>query len=175
MVTVCRQKTLFVLMLSLFACACSSAPAGEASVSVRAKLVGKTAPDFALKDSEGKTVKLSDYKGQVVLLDFWATWCGPCKVEEPWFKEFDRTYKDRGLSVIGISMDEEGWSVLKPYIRERQINYRVLLGTEDIDPLFGGMEAWPTTFLIDRSGRIVSVHVGVAAKKVFEDSIKRLL
>jgi hypothetical protein len=72
-------------------------------------------------------------------------------------------------------MDEEGWSVLKPYIRERQINCRVLLGTEDIDPLFGGMEAWPTTFLIDRSGRIVSVHVGVAAKKVFEDSIKRLL
>ena len=111
-----------------------------------------------------------------MLLDFWATWCGPCKVEEPWFKEFEQTYKDRGFSVIGISMDEDGWEAVKPYIRDHKINYRILVGTAaQIDELYGGMEAWPTTFLIDRAGNIAAKHVGIAWKSEFEDAIRMLL
>ena len=79
---------------------------------------GQEAPDFALKDVNGKTVKLSDYRGKVVLLDFWATWCGPCKMEIPWFMEFERKYKDRGFAVLGLSMDDDGWQSVKPFIQE---------------------------------------------------------
>ena len=80
--------------------------------------VQKNAPNFTLKDSDGKTVSLSDYKGKVVLLNFWATWCGPCKVEIPWFVEFEQKYKDRGFAVLGVSMDEEGWDVVKPWLQK---------------------------------------------------------
>jgi len=136
----------------------------------------KAAPDFSLKDANGQTVKLSDYKGKVILLDFWATWCGPCKIEIPWFIEFEQTYKDKGFSVIGVSMDEEGWTVVKPYIQQRKVNYRVLLGTEQVGQLYGGVDSLPTTYLIDRSGRIAAVHIGLeSGKDGFQNEINRLL
>src|SRR5271154_5514257 len=80
----------------------------------------KAAPEFSLKDANGQTVHLSDYKGKVVLLDFWATWCGPCKVEIPWFIEFESQYKSRGLTVIGVSMDDDGWKLVKPFIEAKK-------------------------------------------------------
>jgi cytochrome c biogenesis protein CcmG/thiol:disulfide interchange protein DsbE len=136
----------------------------------------KAAPDFSLKDANGQTVKLSDYRGKVILLDFWATWCGPCKIEIPWFIEFEQTYKDKGFSVIGVSMDEEGWTVVKPYIQQRKVNYRVLLGTEQVGQLYGGVDSLPTTYLIDRSGRIAAVHIGLeSGKDGFQNEINRLL
>jgi peroxiredoxin len=136
----------------------------------------KAAPDFTLKDANGASVKLSDYKGKVVLLDFWATWCGPCKIEIPWFIEFEQTYKDKGFAVVGVSMDEDGWSVVKPYLQERKVNYRVLLGTEMLSQLYGGLDALPSTFLIDRTGRIASVHIGLSSgKDGFTDEINSLL
>ena len=136
----------------------------------------KAAPDFTLKDANGASVKLSDYKGKVVLLDFWATWCGPCKIEIPWFIEFEQTYKDKGFAVVGVSMDEDGWSVVKPYIQERKVNYRVLLGTEMLSQLYGGLDALPSTFLIDRTGRIASVHIGLSSgKDGFVNEIDSLL
>src|SRR5205823_3675613 len=120
--------------------------------------------------------KLSDYKGKVVLLDFWATWCGPCKIEIPWFMEFEQTYKDRGFAVVGVSMDEDGWDVVKPYIQARKINYRVLLGNDQVGQLYGGVESLPTTFLIDRSGRIAKVHVGLeTGRDGFKNEILNLL
>jgi cytochrome c biogenesis protein CcmG/thiol:disulfide interchange protein DsbE len=135
----------------------------------------KPAPDFALKDADGKTVRLSDYKGKVVLLNFWATWCGPCKIEIPWFMDFQRKHKDRGLQVIGVAMDDDGWDAVKPFVNQYAINYRVVLGNDQTSQAYGGVEALPTTFMIDRDGRIADVHVGLAARSDFEDGIQALL
>jgi cytochrome c biogenesis protein CcmG/thiol:disulfide interchange protein DsbE len=137
----------------------------------------KAAPDFALKDSNGQTVKLADYKGKVVLLDFWATWCGPCKVEIPWFIEIEQQFKDRGFAVLGVSMDEDGWEVVKPYVQTMKINYRIVLGNSEIADLYGGLDSLPTTLLLDRQGKIASVHVGLTpgGKEGFKNDITHLL
>jgi cytochrome c biogenesis protein CcmG/thiol:disulfide interchange protein DsbE len=135
----------------------------------------KGAPDFELKDSNGRIVHLADYKGKVVLLDFWATWCGPCGIEIPWFTDFQRKYKDRGFAVLGVSMDDGGWTDVKPFMAEKKINYRIVLGDQKTSDMYGGVEALPTTFIIDRDGRIASVHVGLVDKKEFDDAIQKLL
>ena len=138
--------------------------------------VGKSAPAFSLKDADGQTVHFADYRGKVVLLDFWATWCGPCKVEIPWFMDFENEFKDRGFAVLGVSMDEDGWKAIKPYMQNMKMNYRVLLGDDDVSTAYGGLDSLPTTLLIDRQGRIASVHVGITmGKKEFEDAISKLL
>jgi cytochrome c biogenesis protein CcmG/thiol:disulfide interchange protein DsbE len=135
----------------------------------------KNAPDFALKDANGKVVHLSDYKGKVVLLDFWATWCGPCNIEIPWFEDFERKYKDRGFEVVGVSMDDDGWKAINPFVTQKKINYRILLGDDKTGDAYGGLDALPTTFVLDRQGRIAAVHVGLSGKGEFEDAIQKLL
>lgn len=153
---------------------CSSA--GNASAAaVKATKDRKMAPDFELKDSMGRTVKLSDYRGKVVLLNFWATWCGPCKIEIPWFVEFEQKFKDKGFAVLGVSMDEEGWDVVKPYLGSANVNYRVLLGTDSVAQLYGGVDSLPTSFMIDKEGRIASVHVGLVSKGDYQNDINQLL
>ena len=94
------------------------------AASVKPNKERKDAPDFTLKDADGKVVHLSDYKGKVVLLDFWATWCGPCKIEIPWFMEMQRNNKDKGFEVLGVAMDDEGWEVVKPFLADLGVNYR---------------------------------------------------
>jgi peroxiredoxin len=133
------------------------------------------APDFALKDVNGQTVRLSDYRGKVVLLDFWATWCDPCRIEIPWFMDLERRNKDKGFAVLGVSMDDEGWEVVKPFLSQLGVNYRVLIGNDETSQLYGGVDALPTTFLIDRGGRIAAVHVGLASRRDFEDGVEQLL
>ncbi len=133
------------------------------------------AADFTLKDIDGKTVKLSDYKGKVVLLNFWATWCGPCRIEIPWFIEFQKTYKDRGFTVIGVALDDEGWEVVKPYVQEKQINYPVLVGDAVTEQAFGPIESLPTTLIIDKEGRIANAHVGLIGKRDYASDIEHLL
>ncbi len=135
----------------------------------------KKAPDFSLKDANGKVVHLSDFKGKVVLLDFWATWCGPCNIEIPWFTDFERKYKDRGFEVLGVSMDDDGWKAVTPFVAAKKINYRIVLGDDMTGDQYGSIEALPTTFVIDRDGRIASVHIGLSGKKEFEDAIEKLL
>jgi peroxiredoxin len=128
-----------------------------------------------LKDANGSSVKLSDYRGKVLLLNFWATWCGPCTLEIPWFIEFEQEFKSRGFEVVGVSMDDEGWAAIKPYVAEHKMNYRVLLGDDSVSQLYGGVEALPTTFIIDRDGKIASVHVGLAGKDEYLNEIQSLL
>ncbi len=136
----------------------------------------KPAPDFKLKDSDGNSVSLSDLKGKVVLLNFWATWCGPCALEIPWFVEFQQKYKNQGLEIVGVSMDEEGWTAVKPYIAQKKINYRILLGNDSVGQLYGGIDSLPTTFLIDRQGRLAyPPHVGLAGKNEYLKEIQSLL
>jgi len=132
-------------------------------------------PDFALKDSTGQTVQLSDYHGKVVLLNFWATWCAPCKIEIPWFMEFQREYKDRNFAVLGVSMDEDGWDAVRPYMKDHQFNYRVVVGNDDVGKLFGEIDDLPTTFILDRDGHVVKKHVGLISKGDYQDEITALL
>ncbi len=142
---------------------------------VKAEGARRPAPDFTLKDADGKTVKLSDYKGKVVLLNFWATWCGPCKIEIPWFVEFEQNYRDKGFAVLGVSMDEDGWAAVKPYVTSHKVNYRMVIGDDLTAQKYGGVESLPTSFLIDREGRTAAVHIGLVSKKVYQDDIAQLL
>ncbi|MGB9611820.1 MAG: redoxin domain-containing protein [Bryobacteraceae bacterium] len=162
------------LAVALGGCA-SLVSKGEPARDVRKSSERKLAPDFELRDVNGKTIRLSDYRGQVVLLNFWATWCGPCKIEIPWFVEFQRTFKDRGFTVIGVSVDEDGWEAVRPFLAARQVNYPVVIATPEVETKYGGVEALPMSFLIDRDGRIASTHVGLVTKKTYEDEIRQLL
>lgn len=135
----------------------------------------KPAPDFTLKDASGADVKLSDYRGRAVLLNFWATWCGPCNLEIPWFVDFQKQLQAKGLEVIGVSMDTEGWSVIKPFVASHKMNYRVLLGNDSVSQLYGGVDSLPTSFIIDKEGRIAYVHVGLAGKNDYLNEIEGVL
>lgn len=161
------------MLVSLFVAGCGRTP--TVSAAVKPEKDRKAAPNFTLKDSNGTQVKLTDYRGKVVLLNFWATWCGPCKIEIPWFTEFEQTFKDRGFAVIGVSMDDDGWDVVKPYITRAKINYRVLLGDEPTSQIYGGVDSLPTTFLIDRDGKIASIHIGLVGKNDYQNEILKLL
>ena len=135
----------------------------------------QSAPDFSLEDNNGARIRLSEYKGKVVLLNFWATWCPPCKAEIPWFEEFQRTYANQGFVVIGISMDEDGWKVVRPYMQAAKINYRVAIGDDALAQKFGGVESLPETLLIDREGSVAARHVGIVSKSDYESEILHLL
>lgn len=169
-----RTLAAALLTATLLVSSCSNSERVRATAP---KAVGnrKPAPPFTLKDSEGKTVSLEDYKGKVVLLNFWATWCGPCKIEIPWFVAFEQKYKEKGFSVVGVSMDEEGWNTVKPFLAEEKINYRVLLGNDSVGTLYGGVDSLPTTFVIDREGQIAATHIGLVSKSDYENEIVQLL
>jgi len=153
--------------------ACESLLAGRATVGRVPQ--SQIAPDFSLKDAGDAEIRLSDYRGKVILLNFWATWCPPCKAEMPWFQEFQRTYSNQGLVVIGISMDAEGWKAVRPYVESSKINYRVAVGDPTLAQKYGGVESLPETLLIDRDGRIAARHVGIVSKSNYERDIVQIL
>lgn len=134
----------------------------------------KDAPDFTLNDTQGIPVTLSGYKGKVVLLDFWATWCPACQSEIPWYVEFAKKYQDKGLVVVGVSMDKDGLKVVQPYMQQKQMDYTVVLGNDNLVPPFG-LKTIPATMLIDRDGKIAVAHTGVVHKDNFEGHIQELL
>jgi peroxiredoxin len=134
------------------------------------------APDFTRVDATGHKVRLSKYRGKVVLLDFWATWCTGCKQEMPWYVEFADKYKKNGLAVLGVAMDDEGWKIVKPFLADKmKLNYPVVIGDDAMAKQFGGINNMPVTLLIDRRGRIVYSHIGVVDKAKFEGEIQELL
>jgi peroxiredoxin len=134
--------------------------------------------NFVLKDSAGKDFNLASQKGKVILLDFWATWCPPCKVEVPWFVEFQQKYGPQGFIVVGVSVDDPA-SRLKPFGDQYKVNYPLLVGDgrEDIKGPRGYNASWglPKTFVIGRDGKICKTHVGLSVKEHFEQQIKSLL
>jgi peroxiredoxin len=143
----------------------------------------KTAPGFTLTGPDGSPINLADYRGKVVLLDFWATWCGGCKLEIPWYMEFDEKYKRQGLAVIGVSMDEDGWKSVRPFLaRERDpetggktaMKYPVVIGNDTLAKEYN-LTNMPMTLLIDRSGKIALSHTGVVNRDDFEGHILQLL
>jgi peroxiredoxin len=154
---------------------CSYTPPTVRAASLKPAKERRDAPDFALKDADGKTVHLSEYRGKVVLLDFWATWCDPCRLEIPWFIDLQRKDKDRGFEVLGVSMDDEGWEVVKPFMKSVGMNYRVVIGNDETTQMYGGVDSLPSTFLIDRQGKIAAIHIGLTGRKVFEDGVEELL
>ncbi len=167
--------TLAVFVITLAGCASQAQKGLEKPPGSKPASTRNAAPAFILKDVDGKPVSLADYKGKVVLLNFWATWCGPCKIEIPWFIEFQKTYKDKGFTVIGVALDDEGWEAVKPYISDKQVNYPVVTGTTAVEQLYGGIDALPTTFIIDKEGRIANTHVGLVSRKEYESDINELL
>jgi thiol-disulfide isomerase/thioredoxin len=134
----------------------------------------KVAPELALLDSSGNPVTLKDYRGKIVVLDFWATWCHGCKEEIPWFSDFERKYGGKDFSVVGISLDEEGWKVVKPFLKEVGVPYRIALGNDSTAKDYS-IQNMPDTFLIDRDGRVAAKYVGVVDKADIENNIRSIL
>lgn len=160
---------LLALAISSFALP-ATVPADLTPATVR-----KKAPDFTLEDSQGALIKLSSFRGKVVLLDFWATWCTGCKKEIPWYVEFQDKYKKEGLSAIGVSLDDDGWKSVKPFLQEHRINYPIVIGDWDTMGKSFSFNAMPATLLIDRDGKVAELHVGMVDKAAFEADIRTLL
>lgn len=136
---------------------------------------GKSAPDFTLQDLGGSSFTLSSTKGKVVILDFWATWCPPCRAEIPHFISLYSQYKGQGLEIVGVALDKGGVRDVRPFSEEVGINYPLVIGTQDVTEDYGGIRGIPTTFVIDREGNIVERYEGYRDKEVFESAIKKLL
>lgn len=136
---------------------------------------GSLAPDFTLKDLKGKSVQLSSFKGKVVVVDFWATWCEPCKIEMPWLVDLQKKYGPQGVQVLGVAMDDADDRTIGEFARKMGVNYPVLRGTEALADLYGGLDGLPATFFVDRSGKISDEAMGLMSQSVIEDSIKHAL
>jgi peroxiredoxin len=135
--------------------------------------VAGAAPAFTLTDLDGKSVSLADFRGKVVVLDFWATWCPPCKREIPDFIDLQKEYGSQGVQIVGIALDEP--DKVQAFARQNGMNYTVLLGSDEVSKRYGGIEGIPTTFIIDKSGNIVNKFEGFRPQQVFETEIKKLL
>jgi thiol-disulfide isomerase/thioredoxin len=133
------------------------------------------APDFTLESLNGQQVSLSDLRGKAVLLNFWATWCVPCKIETPWLVELQNQYGSQGLQVIGVAMDDSGKDDIAKFAQDMGVNYPVLLGKEAVGDAYGGVAFLPQSFFIGRDGKIVDKIIGLKGKGEIEDSIKKAL
>ncbi len=133
------------------------------------------APDFTLQTLEGKNLRLSDLRGKAVLLNFWATWCAPCKIEMPWFVELQNEYGSQGLQIVGVAMDDSSKGDIAKFAKDMGVNYPVLIGKEDVGDAYGGVPALPESFFIGRNGKIVDRIIGLKGKGEIEDAIKKAL
>ncbi len=160
-----------------------AATAGDPSQA--SPLVGKPAPEFALEDLNGKKVSLSAYKGKAVLINFWATWCGPCKLETPWIVDLRNQYAPKGFEVLGISTDDIDRSDTKAFTGEKKeiaafvqqmhMPYPVLIDGDQLSHPYGGLDAMPTSFYVDRNGKVVAAQMGITSKDDMEANIRKAL
>jgi thiol-disulfide isomerase/thioredoxin len=162
----------------------SGAGAGTASVHTDTALAGKPEPELKLKDVDGKDVSLADFKGKVVFVNFWATWCDPCRVEIPWLIAMQTKYGAKGFTVVGIAMDDEGKSVVAPFLAKERfdvdgqklpMNYPILLGTDEAEQKFGGILGYPSSFVISRDGKIITKFQGLKSEDELTKAIESQL
>jgi thiol-disulfide isomerase/thioredoxin len=141
-------------------------------------------PEVTFKDLQGKDVPLAGLKGKVVVVNFWATWCEPCQVEIPWMIGFQQKYADKGFTLLGVAMDEEGKSAVEPFVQKSQfdvdgkkmaMNYPIMLGNDDLAAKFGGLLGLPTSIVISRDGKVVKRYIGLASQDDLDKEIKSLL
>ena len=156
------------ILVTLMVCACGGQENQSGPDS-------RAAPDFALKDLKGGICRLADLKGKVLVLNFFATWCGPCRQEIPDLVRLYERFQDKGLEIIGVSLDQEGEAVLRPFIKRYGITYPVVLGTTEVVLDYGGVKGIPTTFFIDHNGTISNYFVGLRPGYVIEESVRKLL
>ena len=156
------------LAVAVFMAGCSSSPSSGGS-----KL--QPAPQFSLPNLEGKNISLKDLSNKVVVVDFWATWCGPCREEIPHLNRLYSELRGRGLEIVGISMDTDGPELVKNFARELRVEYPIVMGNENVVEDFGGIFGLPTTFIIDRKGNIVKKYIGLPPAAALEKTIKELV
>ncbi len=133
------------------------------------------APDFTLQSLDGKSMSLSDLRGKAVLLNFWATWCTPCKIEMPWFVELQNEYGAKGLQIVGVAMDDASKEDIAKFAKDMGVNYPILIGKEAVGDQYGGVPALPETFFIGRDGKIVDKILGLKGKGDIEEDIQKAL
>ncbi len=148
----------------------SAGPAAPGRLSGK-EVRGLEAPDFELQRLDGTTLKLSSLRGKAVVINFWATYCGPCKIEMPWLAEFQKQYRSQGVEVIGIAMDPDSGRVPE-FVKEVGADYTILIGTEEVGDAYGGVQFLPATFYIDRQGKVVDRVFGLVSRSEIEDNIK---
>lgn len=157
----------FVLLVLIAGC---GGPAKKAD-----QMINQPAKDFSLSDLENNQVSLANFKDKIVVLNFWATWCSPCKKEIPDFVDLHKKYREKGVVVVGIALDEEGLTVVKPFIQEYKVNYPILLGNEQIAKDYGGIIGVPTSFILDGKGNVYKKYVGYRPVSEYESDIDALL
>jgi len=139
------------------------------------QLIGTQAPDFELQTLDGKTMKLSDFRGKAVMLNFWATWCEPCKIEIPWFVELQKQYGPQGFQIVGVAMDEDSNAEVAKFAQKMSINYPIVLGKESVEQSYGGVGVLPVTFFVDRDGKLIAREFGLQSRSVFVDHINQAM
>ena len=139
-------------------------------------LQGQPAPDFTLASLDGNTLKLSDYHGKAVLLNFWATWCEPCKIEMPWFIDLQKKYGPQGLQVLGVAMeDDSSPKEIADFAKKMGVNYPIMIGKESVGNEYGGLPYLPSTFYIGRDGKVLDRVFGLASRSEIESNIQKAL
>src|ERR1700691_1361927 len=141
----------------------------------KGQLVGSLAPDFELPGLDGKNLKLSDLRGKAVLLNFWATYCGPCKIEMPWFVELQKEYGPQGFQIGGVAMDDASTEEIAKFAKAMGVNYPILIGQDSVGQSYGGVSVLPHTFFIDRDGKLIAREFGLRSRSDFVDDIKKAL
>lgn len=149
---------------------------GSSSASGADPAIGSVAPEFSLKSvPEGKTVTLSSLRGKAVVVNFWATWCGPCKIEMPWLVDLQKKYGDQGLQIVGITKEDYDEATIAKFTKKMGVNYTILVGNQQVQDSYGGVGGLPTSFFVNRSGKVVHEIVGLDSESKFEDAIKKAL
>jgi len=162
-----HKRLLLVVLLAVFILGCSKGDSGQG--------LSGGAPDFTLPAVDGSMVSMSDYSGKVILVDFWATWCPPCQEMIPVLSKLHKKYSEKGLVILGVSLDKDGLGVLGTFVHENMIPYKVVMGDNRISNAFGGVSSIPTLYMVDREGRLVRKLTGYHSFGQLEDQVKKYL